>query len=213
MKYNDYLKSDWWINKRNSAKETKTYKAGCLICGNPRVDIHHLTYEKLWEENLNKHLIVLCRQHHEEFHNWQRNNDKLEGDVLEFTEMFYPKEFKSLNKFQKGKIEKFSSNGINKKIKRMVRKLNILRDQINKLSDSIVLSKKQRGLLPPGMTNFYLDKLGVPNGRYDDRMNYLTSGVLKTIDVTNYIDNFSNLYIENENIKKMKRYSSSWLEQ
>jgi hypothetical protein len=64
--YEDYLKSDHWyfmiILKRLQVDNK------CEICGSSHgLEVHHLTYERLGNENL-EDLQVLCSYHHKKVH-------------------------------------------------------------------------------------------------------------------------------------------------
>jgi hypothetical protein len=73
--YHDYLQSDWWQDVRSQRlgwagrrceyHEWKTGKRCRAVTG---LDVHHLTYDRLGEEDWRTDLIVLCRRHHYQIH-------------------------------------------------------------------------------------------------------------------------------------------------
>lgn len=63
QEYSEYLLSDEWKAKRKQ----KLIQGGgkCEVCGTQkRLQIHHLTYERIFREELSD-LMILCRKHHE----------------------------------------------------------------------------------------------------------------------------------------------------
>lgn len=63
QEYSEYLLSDAWKYKRRE----KLIHGGkkCEICGvKKRLQIHHLTYERIFKEEM-EDLMILCRRHHE----------------------------------------------------------------------------------------------------------------------------------------------------
>ena len=62
---NVYLFSDEWKHKRDLIMELYNYK--CQECGAEATDVHHLTYERIFQEDIND-LIPLCRKCHENKH-------------------------------------------------------------------------------------------------------------------------------------------------
>lgn len=66
MTYKQYLKTHHWQAIRKQAIEYAEYK--CQLCNNSKnLDVHHNTYENLWNEKL-RDLIVLCKKCHNLFH-------------------------------------------------------------------------------------------------------------------------------------------------
>jgi hypothetical protein len=65
IEYRAYLSTEHWINKRLSVLKERGCK--CEKCGEYGNEIHHLSYEHLWDEPLNE-LQVLCRDCHEATH-------------------------------------------------------------------------------------------------------------------------------------------------
>jgi hypothetical protein len=67
MPYKEYLRTPHWKRRRQHALRAAGYR--CQACSNSlaHLDVHHNTYENLGEE-LDRDLIVLCRECHEAFH-------------------------------------------------------------------------------------------------------------------------------------------------
>lgn len=66
LPYSEYLKSEWWQQRRLKALTRAEHR--CQVCnaGN-RLEVHHRTYERLGHER-DADLVVLCRDCHELFH-------------------------------------------------------------------------------------------------------------------------------------------------
>jgi len=63
--YKEYLKSDHW-QKTRRRKLNRTAK--CAICAERNdLDVHHLTYDRMYKEHLSD-LRVVCRRCHEVIH-------------------------------------------------------------------------------------------------------------------------------------------------
>ena len=76
LKYRNYLNSPQWQAKKQQLLERSRKKAGsdnifgvCERCGykpwKPNLQVHHLTYERIYEEKL-EDLILLCPKCHKE---------------------------------------------------------------------------------------------------------------------------------------------------
>ncbi len=63
--YNLYIASDEWADRR--VTYFAKYRRACRVCGNPNVDLHHLTYRRLGMEQ-DRDLMPLCQRHHQEVH-------------------------------------------------------------------------------------------------------------------------------------------------
>lgn len=62
--YNAYINSDVWREKRKKRLEIDGYK--CLICdSNEGLEVHHMTYANLGQEDIKNDLVTLCKPHHE----------------------------------------------------------------------------------------------------------------------------------------------------
>ena len=66
INYEDYLKTEKWKLISNICRKNSKFK--CFICGSGgQLTVHHLTYERLGNENYND-LMCLCRDCHEKVH-------------------------------------------------------------------------------------------------------------------------------------------------
>ena len=73
--YDDYMRSDAWETKRQQRMEIDNYK--CAMCFRPvqtmkKVNIHHITYVNLGNENVLTDLVTLCPTCHKHIHNYYR---------------------------------------------------------------------------------------------------------------------------------------------
>jgi 5-methylcytosine-specific restriction endonuclease McrA len=70
-KYSEYIKSPGWRAKREEKLFAANYK--CEQCGfeDPKLEVHHKTYEHLGDEWMSD-LIVLCSFCHKNAHNGAR---------------------------------------------------------------------------------------------------------------------------------------------
>ena len=67
MTYEEYLKTPHWEAKRVEA--LIYYGRSCALCGSPvRLHVHHRNYDSLWCESVKRDLSVLCKYHHEDYH-------------------------------------------------------------------------------------------------------------------------------------------------
>lgn len=69
--YQEYLKSDTWKQKANMRMKIDGYRCqGCKTCGSAenRLEIHHLSYERLGHENPYTDLVVVCHICHKNLH-------------------------------------------------------------------------------------------------------------------------------------------------
>lgn len=64
--YKEYLKTDHWkkIKKQYKDSDLPQY---CLVCENPKYELHHRSYDRIGAELLTD-LISLCRKHHSATH-------------------------------------------------------------------------------------------------------------------------------------------------
>ena len=59
----DYYKSTTWAKKRSERLRLDGYK--CAKCGFTRaLEVHHITYDRLFHEDVSRDLITLCKQCH-----------------------------------------------------------------------------------------------------------------------------------------------------
>jgi hypothetical protein len=69
--YDEYLRSDWWQEIRLHALDQAGWRCeyhewrrtGRRCGATEQLDVHHLTYARIGDEDLDE-LIVLCRRHH-----------------------------------------------------------------------------------------------------------------------------------------------------
>lgn len=74
--YQEYLKTAHWRDRRQQALEKAGHR--CRRCGKGgRLDVHHLTYARLFAER-EEDLIVLCRACHGREHNYRDENDMID---------------------------------------------------------------------------------------------------------------------------------------
>ncbi len=67
LPYVEYLKTEWWNSIKRLRLAFDKYK--CVECHSTReLDVHHLTYENLGDENIETDLITLCRRCHLDKH-------------------------------------------------------------------------------------------------------------------------------------------------
>lgn len=76
-KYRKYLKSDEWAQLKIDLFELRGYS--CEKCPNKkRLDVHHLTYENIYNEEP-EDLIILCKKCHNKAHGIITKNKLPEG--------------------------------------------------------------------------------------------------------------------------------------
>lgn len=71
-KYKEYMNSDEWKAKRG---ERIKIDKGCVMCHRPiekikSVQVHHITYKNLGNENVLTDLCTLCGSCHKKIHNF-----------------------------------------------------------------------------------------------------------------------------------------------
>ena len=66
--HNVYLKSDEWKIKRDLVM--KFHNNECSDCGDVAIDVHHLTYERIFREKFSD-LTPLCRSCHSKTHGYE----------------------------------------------------------------------------------------------------------------------------------------------
>ncbi len=100
--YEEYLKSEYWYALVRAKRHSVGNK--CEKCGSThRLEVHHLTYERLGQEKL-MDLQVLCSYHHKQVHGietlsgqmMKRKHDILKGilrQAIEASNSRYVKDF------------------------------------------------------------------------------------------------------------------------
>lgn len=83
--YAEFLRSPRWQKLRAKLRQRPEY-SNCLACGSPRVQLHHLHYKGM-KNNDSGSIIPLCGTHHEEFHNHAKAKEK----TLKATWKFFKK--------------------------------------------------------------------------------------------------------------------------
>lgn len=64
--FQDYLESDKWKQKREERYKKDNHQ--CVLCkSNKRISCHHLTYARLYKEDIND-LITFCNKCHQRIH-------------------------------------------------------------------------------------------------------------------------------------------------
>ena len=72
--YEEYIHSDKWALKKKEA--CRIHGRNCFKCGTGKfIHIHHKTYKRLFNENVQIDLIPLCRSCHKRLHKLQRKGD------------------------------------------------------------------------------------------------------------------------------------------
>lgn len=120
--YKRYLKSDKWLGKRKDKLEEVDYE--CELCGKHgcTLQVHHLTYDRIFDEE-NKDLLVVCKPCHKYADRIRKSRKRIsKGENLEIKQATnsiikkhgYPHNFKtkdrSLLKEIAKKLEKLEEN-------------------------------------------------------------------------------------------------------
>lgn len=72
QEYKDYMRSnEWKVKKRGRI----AIDQGCVMCGRPldkirSIQVHHITYQRLGNENVLTDLCTLCGSCHKKLHNF-----------------------------------------------------------------------------------------------------------------------------------------------
>ena len=62
--YQDYLNSSHWMYKRRKRLSLDNYQ--CYDCGDRATEVHHTSYDYMWQEEEIDYLMSLCSECHEE---------------------------------------------------------------------------------------------------------------------------------------------------
>lgn len=69
--YNEYMKSEEWNKK--SLERLKIDDFQCVLCGcNGFLEVHHISYKRLGNENVYEDLVSVCPRCHVLLHNYYR---------------------------------------------------------------------------------------------------------------------------------------------
>lgn len=74
MEYANYLNSKEW--KRKATIIMRKYKHKCVLCGSWATEVHHLTYERVYFEDV-RDLIAVCSECHKFIHSIETESYKL----------------------------------------------------------------------------------------------------------------------------------------
>ena len=79
--YESYMRSPEWEKKRKERLAIDGYK--CVMCGRPletckkkSLDVHHISYENLGNENVYTDLVTLCSTCHRNLHKYLKRITK-----------------------------------------------------------------------------------------------------------------------------------------
>lgn len=67
-RYAAYLRSEHWRDVKARYRASNLPQT-CTVCGDPKVALHHRTYQRLGRERLTD-LVPLCREHHVKAHEY-----------------------------------------------------------------------------------------------------------------------------------------------
>lgn len=70
-RYIEYLKSDKWKSKAQARLQIDNYTCQCCGCSgtqNNPLEIHHVTYKHIYDENVYTDLVTLCHVDHATIH-------------------------------------------------------------------------------------------------------------------------------------------------
>lgn len=82
--YKEYLKSEHWQNVR--AKRLKIDNHRCYLCGRAKaLNVHHLRYDNLGNEDVKEDLVTLCYKCHQMLHKI------IDGSKKEYNTLVYAK--------------------------------------------------------------------------------------------------------------------------
>jgi hypothetical protein len=72
--YREFLVSDHWRQIKKKAAQRSNYQK-CTFCNCTNVELHHTSYKWLFTKDELRNIIALCRKHHEEIHDYAKDND------------------------------------------------------------------------------------------------------------------------------------------
>jgi len=104
--YEDYIHSEHWKAFNQWYRQCKFLIQRCIACESRTFELHHWTYVRVTQENL-QDVIPLCRQHHQELHRWiDKNKSPLHAIRRQFKACFQleePQLKTLLSQIKKGK--------------------------------------------------------------------------------------------------------------
>lgn len=103
--YKDYLKSPHWKRVLRILCTSSLYQR-CLACDRGKYEIHHISYERLGSERWSD-LIPLCRECHQEYHDFIKGNPWIKLDNLK---LVLQKLFRFSKKKARDVARKYKSN-------------------------------------------------------------------------------------------------------
>lgn len=117
-RYLEYLKSDHWKEKK--IKLFETWKI-CQLCGSKKyLQVHHKNYRNLYNEEVEKDLVVLCSFCHNKLHKEYWNREHLSQSLEVFTDIKISQSPFFI--YQKRKPKKKSISSRQRKIKISIQK-------------------------------------------------------------------------------------------
>ena len=87
-RYEKYLQSDAWKEKRNTILKAAGYR--CRKCGERATEVHHETYKRIYKEKLTD-LTALCRKCHETVHTVPKRKPKKKSSQIAKQRPYYRK--------------------------------------------------------------------------------------------------------------------------
>lgn len=75
----EYYKSRAWAEKRNARLKNDGYK--CARCGFTRaLEVHHINYDRLYNEDISRGLVTLCKKCHKEIETQKKEHDPIQAE-------------------------------------------------------------------------------------------------------------------------------------
>jgi hypothetical protein len=76
ISYKDYLNSEWWKEIKKKTKTRPQTYSKCQFCNNNKnIELHHTSYKHIFTKNELATIIPLCREHHQEVHDYAKRNN------------------------------------------------------------------------------------------------------------------------------------------
>lgn len=78
--YKNYIRSSEWKSKEQERKQIDNFK--CVCCGRDEshtrygLQVHHITYQRLGNENIWNDLVTVCGSCHKKIHNYYNRRRK-----------------------------------------------------------------------------------------------------------------------------------------